>query len=117
MRISDWSSDVCSSDLLVEWQLRVASGELLPLPQDQLAIRGWAMDARLYAENPATGFLPATGPLQRLRFPAGIRLDSGVEAGNDVSTYYAHMIAKLLAPAPTRHAAPPAHATPATETT
>src|SRR3546814_3944455 len=69
---------------LVEWQLRVASGELLPLQQDQLAIHGWAMEARLYAENPATGFLPSTGPLQRLRFPAGIRIDSGVEEGNDV---------------------------------
>src|SRR3546814_5791714 len=45
---------------LVEWQLRVASGELLPLQQDQLAIHGWAMEARLYAENPATGFLPST---------------------------------------------------------
>src|SRR3546814_931146 len=73
---------------LVEWQLRVASGELLPLQQDQLAIHGWAMEARLYAENPATGFLPSTGPLQRLRFPAGIRIDSGVEEGNDVSHYY-----------------------------
>src|SRR5918998_485259 len=48
---------------LVEWQLRVASGEPLPLTQDQLALDGWAMEARLYAENPATGFLPSTGPL------------------------------------------------------
>src|SRR3546814_19208648 len=71
---------------LVEWQLRVASGELLPLQKDQLAIHGWAMEARLYAENQATGFLPSTGPLQRLRFPAGIRIDGGVEEGNDVSS-------------------------------
>ncbi len=54
---------------LVEWQLRVACGEPLPPAQDQLAIDGWAMEARLYAENPSTGFLPSTGPLDRLRFP------------------------------------------------
>ncbi len=55
---------------LVEWQLRVASGEPLPLRQDQLAIHGCAMEARLYAENPATGFLPSTGALEHLRLPA-----------------------------------------------
>ena len=101
---------------LVEWQLRVASGEPLPLQQDQLAIHGWAMEARLYAENPATGFLPSTGPLQRLRFPAGIRIDSGVEEGNDVSPYYDPMIAKLVVHAPTRPAAAQALAKAAGET-
>src|SRR3546814_8278847 len=101
---------------LVEWQLRVASGELLPLQQDQLAIHGWAMEARLHAENPATGFLPSTGPLPRLRFPAGIRLDSGVEEGNDVSPYYDPLIAKLVVHAPTRTAAAQALANAAAET-
>jgi 3-methylcrotonyl-CoA carboxylase alpha subunit len=81
---------------LVEWQLRVAAGEPLPLAQDALAIRGWAMEARLYAENPASGFLPSTGPLDRLRFPAGVRVDSGVEEGGAVTPFYDPMIAKLI---------------------
>ena len=87
---------------LVEWQLRVASGEPLPLAQEQLSISGWAMEARLYAENPATGFLPSTGRLDRLRFPDGIRIDSGVEEGGQVTPYYDPMIAKLIVHAPTR---------------
>ena len=90
---------------LVEWQLRVASGEPLPRRQDELAIDGWAMEARLYAENPASGFLPSTGPLDRLRFPAGIRVDSGVEEGGEVTPFYDPMIAKLIVHAPTRTAA------------
>jgi len=81
---------------LVEWQLRVASGEPLPKRQDELAITGWAMEARLYAENPSTGFLPSTGPLDRLRFPADVRIDSGVEEGGAVTPYYDPMIAKLI---------------------
>jgi len=90
---------------LVEWQLRVASGEPLPKRQDQLAISGWAMEARLYAENPTTGFLPSIGPLNRLRFPGGVRVDSGVEEGGEVTPYYDPMIAKLIVHAPTRTAA------------
>ena len=90
---------------LVEWQLRVASGEPLPLHQDQLVIDGWAMEARLYAENPVTGFLPSTGPLDRLRFPSGVRIDSGVEEGGEVTPYYDPMIAKLIVAAPAREAA------------
>ncbi|MES2498665.1 MAG: biotin carboxylase N-terminal domain-containing protein [Pseudomonadota bacterium] len=90
---------------LVEWQLRVASGEPLPKRQDQLAINGWAMEARLYAENPSNGFLPSTGPLTRLRLPRGIRVDSGVEEGGEVSPYYDPMIAKLIVAAPSRPAA------------
>ncbi len=90
---------------LVEWQLRVASGEPLPLCQDQLAINGWAMEARLYAENPLTGFLPSTGPLNRLRFPSDIRVDSGVEEGGEVTPHYDPMIAKLIVHAPTRERA------------
>ena len=73
---------------LVEWQLRVASGEPLPCAQEALRIDGWAMEARLYAENPATGFLPSTGPLKRLRLPEGIRVDSGVEEGGEVTGFY-----------------------------
>jgi 3-methylcrotonyl-CoA carboxylase alpha subunit len=87
---------------LVEWQLRVASGEALPLAQDRLSINGWAMEARLYAENPSNGFLPSIGPLERLRLPEGIRVDSGVEEGGEVSPFYDPMIAKLIAHAPTR---------------
>jgi 3-methylcrotonyl-CoA carboxylase alpha subunit len=87
---------------LVEWQLRVASGEAIPLRQDQLSINGWAMEARLYAENPATGFLPSIGPLQRLRFPENVRIDSGVEEGGEVTPYYDPMIAKIITHAPTR---------------
>ena len=90
---------------LVEWQLRVASGEPLPLTQDQLAIDGWAMEARLYAENPTTGFLPSTGPLDHFRLPGGIRVDSGVEQGNEITPNYDPMIAKLIVHAPTRAAA------------
>jgi acetyl/propionyl-CoA carboxylase alpha subunit len=88
---------------LVEWQLRVASGEPLPLRQDQLSIDGWAMEARLYAENPATGFLPSTGPLTHFRLPeATIRVDTGVEEGGEVSPFYDPMIAKLICHAPAR---------------
>ena len=90
---------------LVEWQLRVASGESLPRRQEQLAINGWAMEARLYAENPSNGFLPSTGPLRRLRFPRGMRIDSGVEEGGEISPFYDPMIAKLIVAAPSRPAA------------
>ncbi|ATE67125.1 acetyl/propionyl/methylcrotonyl-CoA carboxylase subunit alpha [Rhizorhabdus dicambivorans] len=90
---------------LVEWQLRVASGEPLPKKQEQLSINGWAMEARLYAENPSNGFLPSTGPLLRLKLPRGIRVDSGVEEGGEVSPFYDPMIAKLIVAAPSRPAA------------
>ncbi|MET0545317.1 MAG: acetyl/propionyl/methylcrotonyl-CoA carboxylase subunit alpha [Caulobacterales bacterium] len=87
---------------LVEWQLRVASGETLPKRQDELTINGWSMEARLYAENPTTGFLPSIGPLKRLRFPSGVRVDSGVEEGGEVSPHYDPMIAKIIAHGDTR---------------
>ncbi|EZP57479.1 acetyl/propionyl/methylcrotonyl-CoA carboxylase subunit alpha [Sphingomonas sp. RIT328] len=90
---------------LVEWQLRVAAGEPLPRRQEDLAIHGWAMEARLYAENPASGFLPSTGPLNRLHFPAGVRVDSGVEQGGAVTPYYDPMIAKLIVHGTTRREA------------
>ena len=87
---------------LVEWQLRVAGGEPLPLDQDALSIRGWAMEARLYAENPATGFLPSIGRIERLRFPDGVRVDSGVEEGGTITPFYDPMIAKLIVHGETR---------------
>jgi 3-methylcrotonyl-CoA carboxylase alpha subunit len=90
---------------LVEWQLRVASGEPLPRAQHELKIDGWAMEARLYAENPTAGFLPSTGPLRHLRLPLGLRVDSGIEEGGEVTGYYDPMLAKLIAHAPNRKAA------------
>jgi 3-methylcrotonyl-CoA carboxylase alpha subunit len=81
---------------LVEWQLRVASGEPLPKRQDELAISGWAMEARLYAENPASEFLPSIGRLDRLRLPNDIRVDSGVEEGGEITAHYDPLIAKLI---------------------
>jgi 3-methylcrotonyl-CoA carboxylase alpha subunit len=80
----------------VEWQLRVASGEPLPKRQDELSIDGWAMEARLYAENPATGFLPSTGPLEHLHLPEYARIETGVEQGGAVSPFYDPMIAKIV---------------------
>jgi 3-methylcrotonyl-CoA carboxylase alpha subunit len=81
---------------LVEWQLRVASGEALPLGQEELAINGWAMEARLYAEDPANGFLPSTGRLDHFELPRNARVDTGVEEGGSVSPYYDPMIAKII---------------------
>jgi len=92
---------------LVEWQLRVASGEKLPLKQEELAITGHAIEARLYAENPAAGFLPSTGRLRHLKLPTlrgdHARVDSAVEQGDEVTPYYDPMIAKIIMHAPTRH--------------
>ena len=87
---------------LVEWQLRVASGEPLPKRQDQLSIDGWAMEARLYAEDPATGFLPSIGRLDHLSLPDDVRIETGVEDGDEVSLFYDPMIAKLVATGATR---------------
>ena len=104
---------------LVEWQLRVASGEPLPKRQDELSINGWAMEARLYAEDPAKGFLPSTGRLEHLRLPAALRsngwvdrageyreyaraeerrarIDTGVSEDDEISPYYDPMIAKVI---------------------
>src|SRR4051812_41752354 len=74
---------------LVEWQFRVAAGEKLPLRQDQIKLSGHAIEVRLYAENPARGFLPATGVLRRLHLPAGegIRVDTGVRSGDTVTPF------------------------------
>ncbi|TCU55736.1 3-methylcrotonyl-CoA carboxylase alpha subunit [Novosphingobium sp. PhB57] len=84
---------------LVEWQLRVASGEALPMSQEDLTIDGWAMEARLYAEDPAKGFLPSIGKLELLEFgeAEGGRIDTGVYQGAEVSPFYDPMIAKVIA--------------------
>ncbi len=89
----------------VEWQLRVAAGEPLPLSQDQIRLNGWAVEGRLYAEDPAHGFLPSIGPLRHLRLPDSVRVDSGVESGGEVTSFYDPMIAKLIAHGTTREAA------------
>ncbi|MFJ3317768.1 acetyl/propionyl/methylcrotonyl-CoA carboxylase subunit alpha [Herbaspirillum huttiense] len=96
---------------LVEWQLRVASGEPLPLKQEQLRIHGHAIEARIYAENPEKGFLPSIGTLTRMRSapaveftlaapgatqPAAVRIDAGVREGDAISPFYDPMIAKLI---------------------
>ncbi len=94
---------------LVKWQLAVAAGEPLPLRQDQLEFRGHAIEARIYAENPAKGFLPSTGTLRHLRMPHAaefrgmsgdmrvpVRVDSGVRQGDAITPHYDPMIAKLI---------------------
>jgi 3-methylcrotonyl-CoA carboxylase alpha subunit len=84
---------------LVEWQLRVATGEPLPMAQGEIPRRGHAIEARIYAEDPASNFLPSTGRIRRLRAPErhpAIRLDSGIEEGDVVSHHYDPMLAKLI---------------------
>src|SRR3569832_2650095 len=76
---------------LVEWQLRVASGEKLPKAQKDLHIDGHAMEVRLYSEDPDTGFLPSIGTLERLRLPQNVRVDSGVCVGVVVSSFFVLM--------------------------
>jgi 3-methylcrotonyl-CoA carboxylase alpha subunit len=97
---------------LVEWQLRVASGEPLPLKQEQLRIHGHAIEARICAENPDNNFLPATGTLRIYRKPkctafarGPVRIDDGVREGDAISPYYDSMIAKLIVHADTREQA------------
>ncbi|MBS0361360.1 MAG: biotin/lipoyl-binding protein [Proteobacteria bacterium] len=90
---------------LVEWQFRVAAGEALPAPQGAIGLTGHAVEARLYAETPATGFLPSTGVLEHFQLPPTVRADAGVVEGGEVTPFYDPMIAKLIAHAPTREAA------------
>jgi 3-methylcrotonyl-CoA carboxylase alpha subunit len=90
---------------LVEWQLRVAAGEPIPLKQEDIPLNGWAMEARLYAEDPANGFLPSIGKLNHFVMPEDARVDTGVMQGGEVSQFYDPMIAKLIVHEDTREAA------------
>jgi 3-methylcrotonyl-CoA carboxylase alpha subunit len=90
---------------LVEWQLRIACGERIPSKQDELAFAGHAIEARIYAEDPERDFLPSTGRLVRLAFPAedaDVRVDAGVEEGGEITPWYDPMIAKVIARGPDR---------------
>ncbi len=98
-------TEAITGEDLVEWQIRVAAGEPLPKRQEELRISGHAMEARLYAEDPARGFLPATGRLSHLDFPDGVRADAGVRAGDAISPHYDPMIAKLVVHGPDRETA------------
>jgi len=92
---------------LVEWQIRAAAGEALPLQQSEIALKGHAIEVRLYAENPERGFLPATGTLHGLHFPESdvARVDTGVRQGDAVTPFYDPMIAKIIAWGEDRNAA------------
>ena len=87
---------------LVEWQIRVARGERLPAAQDDIHRTGHAIEVRLYAEDPARGYLPNTGTLHAFEVPASLRVDSGVVSGSEVSSFYDPMLAKVIAHAPDR---------------
>jgi acetyl/propionyl-CoA carboxylase alpha subunit len=82
---------------LVEWQLRVAMGEPLPLSQDEIVRKGSAIEARVYAEDPARGFLPRSGKLVRLEWPSDVRIDSGFDEGDEVGDRYDPLISKVIA--------------------
>jgi len=93
---------------LVEWQLRVAFGEKLPLAQDEIRLSGHAIEARVYAENPRKNFMPSVGRIKTWRIPEtidGLRIDAGYRGGDTVSPHYDAMLAKIIAWAPTRAAA------------
>lgn len=93
---------------LVEWQLRVAAGEKLPKQQHELQIHGHALEARVYAEEPEKGFLPAIGKISYLHYPTqtdAVRVDSGIVEGDEITTFYDPMIAKLIVWAPNRDSA------------
>jgi 3-methylcrotonyl-CoA carboxylase alpha subunit len=87
---------------LVAWQFKIASGEKLPLTQKDVRFEGHAIEARVYAEDPEHDFLPSTGSIIAMELPTDVRVDSGIEAGGEVTPFYDPMIAKLIAHAPTR---------------
>ena len=93
---------------LVEWQLRVAAGETLPMTQEQITLHGHAIEARIYAENPDKNFMPSVGAIRSWNMPgqsAALRIDAGYRQGDTVSPYYDAMLAKVIAWAPTRDVA------------
>jgi 3-methylcrotonyl-CoA carboxylase alpha subunit len=91
---------------IVELMMRITSGEGLPLRQDEVRISGHAVEARICAEDPAANFLPSTGRLSQVRFPhAGVRVETGIESGSEVTPFYDSMLAKLITHAPTRQEA------------
>jgi len=92
---------------LVQWQMRIASGERLPFKQEDIVPRGWAIECRITSEDPANGFLPSTGTISYLHVPAGpgVRWDGGIEVGSEVGLYYDPLLAKLIVHAPDRAAA------------
>ncbi|MDB4908320.1 MAG: Carbamoyl-phosphate synthase chain ATP-binding protein [Gemmatimonadetes bacterium] len=92
---------------LVQWQLRIASGEKLPFVQSEIVPRGWAIECRITSEDAANGFLPSTGRISYLKVPSGpgVRWDGGIEEGSEVGLFYDPMLAKLIVWAPTRESA------------
>ncbi|WKE66833.1 acetyl/propionyl/methylcrotonyl-CoA carboxylase subunit alpha [Gallaecimonas kandeliae] len=91
---------------LVEWQLKVAAGAPLPLTQEQVPCNGHSVEVRIYAEDPYKGFLPQSGPIRLLREPTqGVRIDTGVRQGDEISPFYDPMIAKLIVHGPDRASA------------
>ncbi|RME51011.1 MAG: acetyl-CoA carboxylase biotin carboxylase subunit, partial [Caldilineae bacterium] len=101
--VTEWLTGVD----LVRWQIRIADGERLPLRQEQVQLRGHAIECRIYAEDPANDFLPAVGRILRLQEPAGpgVRVDSGLRSGDEVTRFYDPMIAKLVVHGENRAAA------------
>ena len=89
---------------LVQWQLRIASGEKLPFSQDEIAPKGWAIECRITSEDAANGFLPSTGRISHIHLPSGpgVRWDGGIESGSEIGLHYDPMLAKLIVWAPTR---------------
>jgi len=83
---------------LVQWQLRVASGEKLPFKQEEISPRGWAIECRITSEDASNNFLPSTGRIEHLHLPSGpgVRWDGGIESGSEVGLYYDPMLAKLI---------------------
>jgi acetyl-CoA carboxylase biotin carboxylase subunit len=92
---------------LVQWQIRVAAGDVLPFKQADIVPRGWAIECRITSEDPANGFLPSTGRISYLHVPSGpgVRWDGGIEVGSEIGLFYDPMLAKLIVHAPTREAA------------
>ncbi|MGV3708265.1 MAG: acetyl-CoA carboxylase biotin carboxylase subunit [Gemmatimonas sp.] len=92
---------------LVQWQIRIASGEKLPFEQKTFVPRGWAIECRITSEDPANGFLPSTGRIEYLHLPTGpgVRWDGGIESGSEVTLFYDPMLAKLIVHAPNRELA------------